>query len=71
MTGTALHTNKILEQCMQYLVSNKILIAFTTKKNNIVTCKFVLISTWIFVMNKRICDVLLNYFVFSIYQVCI
>ena len=57
-TGTALHTNKIL----QYLVLDKIVITFTAKH----LIKFVLISTWISVMNMRICDVLLNFFV-SVY----
>ena len=59
MTGTALHTNEIL----QYLVFDKIVIAFTAKKH---LNKFVLISTWIFVINMRICDELLNFFV-SVY----
>ena len=55
ITGTALHTNEIL----QYLALDKIVIAFTTK--NLI--KFALISTWISVINMRICDVLLNFFV--------
>ena len=46
MTGTALHTNEIL----QYLVLDKIEIAFTAK--NLI--KFVLISTWNSVINMRI-----------------
>ena len=54
MTGTALHTNEIL----QYLVLDEIVIAFTAIKNLI---KFILISTWISVIHMRICDVLLNY----------
>ena len=55
MTGTALHTNEIL----QYLVLDKIVIAITAK--NLI--KFVL-----FHMDfcMRICDVLLNFFV-SVY----
>ena len=62
MTGTALHTNEIL----QYLVLDKIVITFTAKKKLI---KFVLISTWISViyMYMRICDVLINFFV-SVYE---
>ena len=56
MTGTALHTNEIL----QYLALDKIVIAFTAKKSFI---KFVLISTWISEINMSICDVLLNFFV--------
>ena len=59
MTGTALHTNDFL----QYLVLDKIVIAFTTEK---ILYKFVLISTWLSVINMRICDVLLNFFV-SVY----
>ena len=59
MTGTALHTNEIL----QYLVLDTIVIAFTAKK----IIKFVLISTWRSVINMRICDVLLNFFV-SVYM---
>ena len=58
MTGTALHTNEIL----QYLALDKIVIDFTAKNLS----KLVLISTWIFVINMRICDVLLNVFV-SVY----
>ena len=59
MTGTVLHTNEILQQCMKYLVLNKIVIAFTVNNS-------VLISTWISVINMRICNVLLNFFV-SVY----
>ena len=59
MTGTALHTNENLQQCMLYLVLNKIVIAFTVKN-------YVLISTRIPVINMRICNVLLNFFV-SVY----
>ena len=58
MTGTALHTNEIF----QFLVLDKIVITFTAKK----LIKFVFISTWISVINMRICDVLLNFFV-SVY----
>ena len=47
MTGSAPHTNEILQWCMQEVVLNKIVIAFTAKKY----IKFVLISMWIFVMN--------------------
>ena len=61
MTGTALHTIGILQRCMKYLVLNKIVIAFTV--NN-----FVLISTCISVINMRICNELLNFFV-SVYVV--
>ena len=60
MTGTALHTNTIL----QFLVLDKIVIAFPAK--NLI--KFVLISMWISVINMRIFDVLLNFFSFSIYN---
>ena len=59
MTGTALHTNEIL----QYLELDRIVITFFLQKNPI---KFVLISTWISVINMRICDELLNFFV-SVY----
>ena len=59
LTGTALHTNQILQRCMKYLVLNKIIIAFSVKNS-------VLISTWISVINVRICNVLLNFFV-SVY----
>ena len=55
MTGTALHTNEIL----QYLVLDKIVFTFTAK--NLI--KFMLYSTRMFVINMRICDVLLNFFV--------
>ena len=58
MTGTALHTNEIL----QYLVLDKIIIAFTAKNLTM----FALISTLISVINMRICDVLLI-FVVSVY----
>ena len=61
MTGTALHTNGILQPCMKYSVLNKIVIAFTV--NN-----FVLISIWISVIHMRICNELLNFFV-SVYVV--
>ena len=54
MTGTALQTNEIL----QYLVMDKIVITFTAQK--------MLISTCISIINIRICDVLLNFFV-SVY----
>ena len=58
MTGTALHTNDIF----QYLVLDKIVIAFTAKKPYSVC----VISTWISVIHMRICNVLLNFFV-SVY----
>ena len=61
MTGTALYTNEIL----QYLVMDKIVFTFTAKKKLI---KFVLNSTRMSVINMRTCDVLLNFFVFSIYN---
>ena len=57
-TGTALHTNEIV----QYLVLDNIVIAFTAN----FFIKFVLFSTWIPVISMRICDVLLNFFV-SVY----
>ena len=60
MTDTALHTNEILQRCMKYLVLNKIVLAFTVKKNS------VLISTCFSVINMRICNVVLNFFV-SVY----
>ena len=63
MTGTALHTNEILQRCMKYLVLNKIVIAFTVKNSE-------LISTWVSVMNMRICSVLLNFFV-SVYNTAV
>ena len=59
MTGTVLHTNQILQRCIKYLVLNMIVIALTVKNS-------VLISTWISVINMRICNVLLNFFV-SVY----
>ena len=59
MTGTALHTNEILQRCMKYLALNKIVIASTVKNS-------VLMSTWVSVINMRICNVLLNFFV-SVY----
>ena len=59
MTGTALHTYEILQRCMKYLVLNKIVIASTVKNS-------VLILTWVSVINMRICNVLLNFFV-SVY----
>ena len=62
MTGTALHTNEIL----QYLVLDKIVITFTAKK----LIKFVLVSTWISVIYMRICDVLLNFFI-SVYLIIV
>ena len=58
MTGTALHTNEIF----QYLVLDKIVIAFTAK----IPYSVCVISTWISVINMRICNVLLNFFV-SVY----
>ena len=54
MTGTALHTNEIMQRCMTYLVLNKFVIAFTVNIS-------VLISTLISVINMRICNVLLNF----------
>ena len=48
MTGTALHTNEILQRCMKNLVLNKIVIASTVNNS-------VLISTWVSVINMRIC----------------
>ena len=60
MTDTALHTNEILQRCMKYLVLIKIVIALTVKNSE-------LISTWIPVINTRFCNVLLNFFCFSIY----
>ena len=59
MSGTALHTNEIF----QYLVLNKIIIAFTVTKIPYSVC---VISTWISVINMPICNVLLNFFV-SVY----
>ena len=58
MTGTALHTNEIF----QYLVLDKIFIAFTAK----IPYSVCVISMWISVINMRICNVLLNFFV-SVY----
>ena len=60
MTGTALHRNEIF----QYLVLDKIVIAFTAKKIPDSVC---VISTWISVIHMRICNVLLNFFV-SVYM---
>ena len=59
MTGTAFHTNEILQRCMKYLVLNEIVIALTGKNS-------VLISTWISVINTSIWNVLINFFV-SVY----
>ena len=59
MTGTTLHTNEIF----QYLVLDKIVIAFTAKKIPYSVC---VIATWISVIIMRICNVLLNFFV-SVY----
>ena len=56
MTGTALHTN----ESFQYLVLDKIVIAFTAK----IPC---VISKCISVINMRICNMLLNFFV-SVYN---
>ena len=58
MTGTALHTNEIF----QYLVLDKIVIVLTAK----IPYSVCGISTWISVINMRICNVLLNFFV-SVY----
>ena len=58
MMGTALHTNEIF----QYLVSDKNVIAFTTKYTLFILCYFNVVS----VINMRICNVLLNFFV-SVY----
>ena len=55
MTGTALHTNEMF----QYLLLDKIVIAFTSK----IPYSVCVISTWISVINMRICIVLLNFFV--------
>ena len=55
MTYCALHTNEIL-QC---LVLDMIVIAYTIKND-------VFISTWISLINMRICNELLNFFV-SVY----
>ena len=55
MTDTALHTNEIF----QYLVLDKIVIAFTAK----ISYSVCVISAWISVINMRICNVLLNFFV--------
>ena len=60
MTGTALHTNEFF----QYLILDKIVIAFTAKKIPYSVC---VISSWISVINTRICNVLLNFFV-SVYN---
>ena len=59
MTGTVLYINEILQRYMKYLVLKKIVIAFTVKDS-------VLISTWISVINMRICNMLLSFFCFSI-----
>ena len=59
MTGTALHTNEILQYCYWIRLYSHLL-----QKNLI---KFVLNSTRLSVINVRICDVLLNFFV-SVYN---
>ena len=59
MTVAALHTNDIF----QYLELDKIVITFTAKQIPYSVC---VISTWISVINMRICNVLLNFFV-SVY----
>ena len=63
MTGSALHTNEILQRCMQDLVLNKIVIEITAK--NLIN--IVYISTWISVNNKfaYICDVFCSTFLFQ------
>ena len=58
-TGTALHTNAIL----QFLVLDKIVIVFAAKQ----IIKFVLISTSISVMNMRISDAFAKTFFVSVY----
>ena len=60
MSGTALHTNEIF----QYLVLDKIVIAFTAK----IPYSICVISTLTSVINMRICNVLLNFFV-SVYVI--
>ena len=59
MTGTALHTIEFF----QYLVLDKIVIAFTAKNIPDLVC---VISTWNSLIIMRICNVLLNFFV-SVY----
>ena len=61
MTGTALHTN----DNFPYFVLDKIVIAFTAKKY-LIQRIYCVILTWISVINMRICNVLLNFFV-SVY----
>ena len=82
MTGTALNTNEILQYLVldkiviaffpELVMSTDLLsfehpsvLLFCLLQKHLI--KFVLISTWLFVINMRICDVLLNSFV-SVYM---